>query len=259
VWVLDVTAAHTSIDGEFVVHPAHQWRGLEASLLEWIERYAADIAAGATAGARVSLGVWCDRRDRRAELYRAAGFAQVRSFLRLRLALDDLPADDLDYAPPPGLEVRRFTRGRDERALWATGEDAFAEHFRFSDQPFEEWLPSTLTDEADTDLWFTAWDDDQMIGYVIGYVEPYGGYVDQLGVRRPWRHRGVGSLLLLTAFAALRERGCASAVLGVDADNASGAVGLYERAGMRVSLVHDFYEKILRDGGFRSRAGAEGR
>ena len=87
-----------------------------------------------------------------------------------------------------------------------------------------------------------------MVGYVIGYVEPYGGYLDQLGVRKPWRHRGVGTLLLLTAFSALRERGCTSAVLGVDADNASGAVGLYERAGMRVSLVHDFYEKILRDG-----------
>jgi ribosomal protein S18 acetylase RimI-like enzyme len=97
-------------------------------------------------------------------------------------------------------------------------------------------------------LWFAAWDDDQMVGYVIGYVEPYGGYVDQLAVRRPWRRRGVGSLLLLTAFTALRERGCANAVLGVDADNQSGAVGLYERAGMRPSLVHDFYEKILRDG-----------
>jgi mycothiol synthase len=247
-WVLDVAAAHTSIDGEFRVHPEHQRRGLETPLLAWIEGYAADIAAGAAVGARVSLGVWCDRRDRRAELYQSAGFARVRSFLRMRLALDDLPADGLAYAPPPGLEVRRFTRGRDERALWAASEDAFAEHFRFSDQPFEEWLPSTLTDEVDTDLWFAAWDDDQMVGYVIGYVEPYGGYVDQLAVRRPWRQRGVGSLLLLTAFTALRERGCTNAVLGVDADNPSGAVGLYERAGMRVALVHDFYEKVLRDG-----------
>ena len=165
----------------------------------------------------------------------------------MRLALDELPGDGPAYAPPPGLEVRRFTRRRDERALSATGEDAFAEHFRFTDQPFEEWLPSTLTDEVDTDLWFTAWDDDQMVGYSISYVEPYGGYVDQLAVRKPWRHRGVGSLLLLTAFTALRERGCSNAVLGVDADNPSGAVSLYERLGMRVSLVHDFYEQILRD------------
>ncbi len=246
-WALDVTAAHTSIDGQFVVHPDHQWRGLEAPLLEWLEGYGAEIAARAAADARVSLGVWCDRRDRRAELYRSAGFARVRSFLRMRLALDELPGDGPAYAPPPGLEVRRFTRRRDERALWATGEDAFAEHFRFTDQPFEEWLPSTLTDEVDTDLWFTAWDDDQMVGYSISYVEPYGGYVDQLAVRKPWRHRGVGSLLLLTAFTALRERGCSNAVLGVDADNPSGAVSLYERLGMRVSLVHDFYEQILRD------------
>jgi ribosomal protein S18 acetylase RimI-like enzyme len=87
-----------------------------------------------------------------------------------------------------------------------------------------------------------------MVGAVICYPEPYGGYVDQLAVRRPWRRRGLGSLLLLTAFAALRERGCPEAVLGVDSDNPSGAVGLYERLGMRRSTTHDFYEKVLRDG-----------
>jgi ribosomal protein S18 acetylase RimI-like enzyme len=82
---------------------------------------------------------------------------------------------------------------------------------------------------------------------VISYLEPYGGYVDQLAVRRPWRRRGLGRLLLLTALAALRERGCAQAVLGVDSDNQTGAVDLYEHLGWRASATHDFYEKILRD------------
>ena len=246
-WVFD-SADHTCIDGQFLVYPEYQWRGLEAPLLEWVERFAAVPMAAAAAGRRVSLGVWCDRGDRRGELYRGAGFAHVRSFLRLRLTLDHLPDDPLAYAPPAGLEVRRFTRGRDERAMWATCEDAFAEHFRFSFQPLEEWLQAFFSEGVDTDLWFAAWDDDQMVGAVICYPEPYGGYVDQLAVRRPWRRRGLGSLLLLTAFAALRERGCPEAVLGVDSDNPSGAVGLYERLGMRRSTTHDFYEKVLRDG-----------
>jgi mycothiol synthase len=245
-WAAD-SADHASIDGQFLVHPRHQWCGLEAPLLDWIERYAEGPAAAA-AGRRVSLGIWCDRGDRRAELYRSAGYTLVRSFLRLRMALDRLPDDPLAYAPPPGLEVRRFTPGRDERATWETSQEAFADHFRYSAQPFEEWRQSSYAGGVDTDLWFTAWDADRMIGYVVCYLEPYGGYVDQLGVRRPWRRRGLGRLLLLTAFAALRERGCAEAVLGVDSENQSGAVGLYEGLGMRVSLTHDFYEKILRDG-----------
>jgi ribosomal protein S18 acetylase RimI-like enzyme len=245
-WVLD-SADHTSIDGQFLVHPEYQWRGLEAPLLDWIERFAAAPAATAAAGRRVSLGLWCDRGDRRAELYRGAGYAHVRSFLRLRMTLDRLPDDPLVYAPPRGLEVRRFVRDRDERATWATCQEAFADHFRYSPQPLEEWLQSSFTEGVDTDLWFTAWDGDRMVGYVICYAEPYGGYVDQLAVRRPWRRRGLGRLLLLTAFAALHERGCPEAVLGVDAENENGAVGLYERLGMRASLTHDFYEKILRD------------
>ena len=155
----------------------------------------------------------------------------MRSFLRLRMALDRLPDDPLAYAPPPGLEVRRFAADRDERATWATCQEAFAEHFRHFAQPLEEWLQSSFTEGVDTDLWFTAWDDDQMVGAVISYLEPYGGYVDQLAVRRPWRRRGLGRLLLLTAFAALRERGCAQAVLGVDSDNQTGAVDLYEQPG----------------------------
>jgi mycothiol synthase len=67
-------------------------------------------------------------------------------------------------------------------------------------------------------------------------------------VRRPWRRRGLGRLLLLTAFTALRERGCTTAALGVDSGNESGALGLYEGLGMHEALIHDFYEKTLRDG-----------
>ena len=259
-WVLDA-ADQSAVDGQFLVHPEHQWRGLEAPLLEWAERFAASLAAAADARSAVdastadastaaraaagrSLGVWCGRGDRRAELYLESGFTRTRTFLRLRLTLDRLPDDPLAYAPPPGLEVRRFVARRDERAAWATLEESFADHFRESPMPFEEWRALAL-EGADTDLWFTAWDGDEMAGCITCYAEAYGGHVDRLGVRRRWRGRGLGRLLLLTAFAALRDHGCAEAVLGVDADNASGALALYESLGMRRTVIHDFYEKPL--------------
>jgi hypothetical protein len=34
----------------------------------------------------------------------------------------------------------------------------------------------------------------------------------------------------------------------VDAGNLTGATRLYEKAGMRPVLQHDFYQKVLRDG-----------
>jgi len=191
--------------------------------------------------------MWCERGDRRRDLYLAHGFAHVRSFRRMRMDLGRLPDDIMAYVPPPGVEVRRFVRDRDERSVWAAMEEAFIDHFRFSPEPLDEWRQKQLDRaNADTDLWYVAWDDDEVAGVAISYIEWFGGYVDTIAVRRPWRRRGLGTLLLITSFAALRERGCTAAVLGVDADNATGAVGIYERAGMRESGVVDFYEKRLR-------------
>jgi ribosomal protein S18 acetylase RimI-like enzyme len=41
--------------------------------------------------------------------------------------------------------------------------------------------------------------------------------------------------MIVSALEALRERGMSHAALGVDADNPSGAFGLYERLGFRVA------------------------
>ena len=66
-----------------------------------------------------------------------------------------------------------------------------------------------------------------------------------LGVRRPWRRRGLGRALLLEAFARFRERGCHAAALGVDGENTTGAVRLYESVGMRVAHRADVYERRI--------------
>ena len=65
-------------------------------------------------------------------------------------------------------------------------------------------------------------------------VDPDTGYVNLLGVRRPWRKQGLGEALLLHSFGVFRERGYTRATLGVDASSPTGATRLYERAGMRV-------------------------
>lgn len=71
------------------------------------------------------------------------------------------------------------------------------------------------------------------------------GYVSALGVRRPWRHRGLGLALLRNALRAFRARGMTRAGLDVDGENLTGAVRLYERAGMHIVKQRDTYEKAL--------------
>ena len=55
-----------------------------------------------------------------------------------------------------------------------------------------------------------------------------------VGVVPAWRRKGLGSALTLAGLRALREAGMTSAVLGVDAENVTGARRLYERFGFEV-------------------------
>lgn len=72
---------------------------------------------------------------------------------------------------------------------------------------------------------------------------PDMGWVGTLAVRKPWRRRGLGLALLLHSFRELRSRGRKRVGLGVDGENTTGAVRLYQRAGMRVARRRDTYER----------------
>ena len=87
-------------------------------------------------------------------------------------------------------------------------------------------------------MWLLAWDRDVVAGFALAFPQHAGdetlGWIDSLGVRPPWRRRGLGQTLLRTAFSRLHARGLRKVGLGVDAGNETGALRLYERAGMRV-------------------------
>jgi mycothiol synthase len=72
--------------------------------------------------------------------------------------------------------------------------------------------------------------------------------VNELGVRRAWRKRGLGSALLKHAFVAFHADGKKRAGLGVDASSLTGALKLYEGAGMRIQRQFNMYEKEMRPG-----------
>ena len=73
-------------------------------------------------------------------------------------------------------------------------------------------------------------------------------WIDELGVLRPWRRKGIAGALLLQSFGEFHRRGRYKVGLGVDGDSLTGATRLYERAGMRVFQQRDAHEKVLRAG-----------
>ncbi|MGH2515177.1 MAG: GNAT family N-acetyltransferase, partial [Ktedonobacterales bacterium] len=93
-----------------------------------------------------------------------------------------------------------------------------------------------------------AMDGDQIAGFSLCRPEEGMGWVDDLGIRRPWRRRGLALALLLASFGEFYRRGERVVGLSVDAQSLTGATRLYEKAGMRPSREWKVFEKELRPG-----------
>ena len=232
-------------EGEPFVHPDHCDRGVGDALLDAIEARAAELAAQAPPGARPRLHVWCAEAKvgrRRSLLER--GYRAVRDSYLMRIDLSDEQVEETPL--PPGIDVRPFVLGRDEAAVHAADEEAFAGHFLHDPATLEEWMIQSVEMPGfDPSLWFVAWDGDDVAGESLALVFEAEAYIDSLSVRRSWRGRGLGLALLTRAFAAAHARGLRKIRLGVDAQNPTGALSLYLKAGMRVERREEVYAKDL--------------
>ena len=77
------------------------------------------------------------------------------------------------------------------------------------------------------DTFLVAREGKRIVGYVIGYVEDYSGYIASIGVDPETRGQGLGRLLMETVMARLYENGAQKIGLHVREDNAA-AIHLYD-------------------------------
>lgn len=209
-------------------------------LIEWAEARGREKGA-----ARAFVGTWSGNAPVKMAVEQA-GFRLVRHSYRMAIDLDGEP--ELPVWPE-GVDVRTFRLG-DERVFYDVHQESFEDSWEHEHHPYEEWEHWFLQPPLlDADLWFLAEEDGEPAGVAMCHPRPEDaevGWVGILGVRRPWRRRGIGRALLLHAFAEFRGRGMRRAGLGVDASSLTGANRLYESVGMRVAGQTDFYEKPLR-------------
>jgi GNAT superfamily N-acetyltransferase len=221
------------------VHPDHTDLGIGSYLLEWAHERACQGISQAPPEAR-----------------EGAEMLQVRHALRMVVDLDSPPP-----APkwPPGIIVRNLRVDQDEWDLTNAMVEAFRDHWGFVEMPIEEehelWTHFFKNnDDFDLSLCFLAWDGDQIAGaslcWPYSHDDPYMGWVDELAVRKPWRRQGLGLALLHHSFGEFHARKVQRVGLGVDAQNLTGALRLYERAGMHSDPNRQYvvYERELRPG-----------
>ncbi len=196
----------------------------------------------------VQSGAWTTDDDQAAALL-AHGFAPVRRFYRMRVESSSplIPAG----APtlPDGVALVLSDDEATRRRIWAVDSEVFRDHWNFVPRQYDEWWGQMSTGSArDPDGWWLLTVDGEDAAICLldeGRAEIGDGYVLILGVRKQFRGRGLARLLLQRAFVYYRDLGRAGTQLGVDADNTSGAVRLYEGVGMTAARVIEDYALTL--------------
>jgi mycothiol synthase len=250
VWWVEESTGERLYKSLGFVRPDWRRRGLGAAILAYNERRLRAIAREHPSRVPKLFRVWAtDTEDGAQALFAAAGYQPVRHYIMMTRPIG-LP---LPNAPlPAGLEVRPVEPGH-IRAIWQAMWEARRDHWGYvepTEQDYQRWTQGRL---FAPELWKVAWEDGQVAGMVLNRLdeaqnEQYGrrrGYTQDIFVRRPWRRRGLARSLLVQSIHMFREMGMEETALGVDTQNPSGALGLYESVGYRAVQRHTFFNKNL--------------
>lgn len=175
-------------------------------------------------------------------LVESRGYAFSNYSFRMERSLEDeVPEPQW----PEDIELRAFDRA-DAGLVYEVNQEVMADEPGHVRDPYDEWLHYAFREPFDPELWFLAFDGGELAGISLCRPQHGGatdrGWVQALGVRRPWRRRGLALALLLHSFREFKVRGKREAGLGVSGEN-HGAVTLYERAGMSVERTSVWYRK----------------
>lgn len=232
------------------VHPEWRRRGLGGALLRWIEARQRQVAASAPPAPARRLESWAFvQEEGRNALLAANGYEVVRYWFDMdRPHLDDIP----DAPLPDGFAFTPAVPD-DSREAWEVVKAAFRDHFGGFDDSEESYQQSLRDPNRDLRNWVLVRHEGRIVGEALNRVKHAEN--EALGIRRGWviavavleefRRRGLGRAIVAQSLRQFRDTGLTSARLGVDAENAHGALGLYESLGFSVVEKGRIYRKPL--------------
>ena len=244
-------ARRVFLDGD--THPTVRGRGIGTQLLRWAIARGEETLAARPADLPRYLEAFRDVTANGAvALHVEHGFTTVRQYVDMQRDLTAaLPAE----AAVAGIRIVPYQPAHAE-AVRRAHNDAFADHWSSEPVSPEDWERDFVGDpHFRADLSFVALAGDHVAGYSLDYCseadwaagDVRDAWVGQLGVRRPWRGRGLATTLLLRGMTAFRAAGMDAASLGVDTENPTGAVGLYERVGFTVNRRFVRLRRVVAD------------
>ena len=225
---VDLTDVVAGSSAELVVHPLHRSRGLGRSLLEEICSI-------------TSPRIWSHGDLASAQkLAQENGLERVRTVIQMRRPLTaHLPElrDDLG--------LRTFLPGLDDEAWLALNNAIFATHPEQGDWSMENLHQRMMEEWFDPSGFLLATHGDQLVAFCWTKIhgaqthshageEAHGhdpiGEIYAMGVNPQFQEKGFGRAITIAGLSHLRRKALMSAMLYVDAKNAS-AINLYVKLG----------------------------
>ena len=222
------------------VHPLFQGIGLGRSLFAWSRDRAEELLApfpGATIQAQT-----VELEERTQRLYVAAGMRPIRYYSEMLLRFADRPTSSkLSDAPIPAGYQALAIADVDLEALRVLKNHCFADHWGTSSMTPVEWSEYLAAESARPALGEVIADaDGELVAYQLTGAFPQDAdtvghvlWVNNLGVHREHRNRGLARLLLERHLIRAQADGYEGSMLGVDAASLTGANKLYESVGYR--------------------------
>lgn len=232
--------------GALWVLPETRSKGIETYLVSLVEKRTLEHANTSDLNSVTLFGRVSDSNLAVQQAYERAGYMRYLSFQIMQIDLHQLPPEP-DW--PDGISVRTFLPGQDEQATYVADEEASEDKGYHTPLTFDDWAKRMGLHDApfDPTLWFLADSSGDLAGVALNMYDPgtSTGWVDHLGVRRPWRKQGLGRALLLHSFREFYIRGIRTIKLSVDSGSLTNAPRLYSHVGMRVVQFYHIYQKEL--------------
>ncbi len=234
----------------FRVHPEAREGDVANQIVEWgTERLR---SAGRESGKPTYLsGAARDHDTYTIKVLEQHGLAVVRYFFRMACPLD-LPIPEEPF--PAGYTLRHVASEADIAAWVEVYNQSFIDHWNHHPTTLEShkhWM--NLPGYRPEDDLVAVAPDGSFGAFCFCEInssenERKGrkdGWINLLGTRRGQRNMGLGRAMLLAGLHRLKAIGMETAVLGVDAENPSGALRLYEGVGFTKQFTTLTYQKTV--------------
>jgi len=231
--------------------PSWRGRGVWRAMVRRNERRLQEIAAGHPPTTQRLLQAWStDKQAQWISVLESKGYQTVRRFFNMLHQLEAIPERPL----PAGLEIRPAQPDH-YRSIWEVQKEAYEGLFEtvaenWTEEKYQAWRVSS---SHTPHLWQVAWDGDQVAGMVLNRIDETEnrergrkrGYTEHIFVRRPWQQRGLASALIAQSLQLLKAQGMNEAELGVDSENESAALRLYQRMGYQTFSIDTWFRKSM--------------